>query len=188
MTNETIKTMLLRYSCRAYTDKTPSDEDLRTIANAAVAAPSAMNLQRWHVIVVKNKELIQDMEAEGMRIIANMEDKSTYERIMSRGGKLYYNAPCMIVIAVPKSENPGSELLDCGIVTQNIALAATSLGIDNVICGMTRLCLSEERADELKQRLGFPEGYDFGMSVLLGYAQEPGKPHEPDMGKVSFVE
>lgn len=188
MSNETIKTMLRRYSCRAYTGRIPSDEDLRIIANAAVAAPSAMNLQRWQVIVVKNQELIRDMEAEGMRILENMEDKSTYERIMSRGGKLYYNAPSMVVIAIPKNENPGSELLDCGIITQNIALAATSLGIDNVICGMTRLCFSHERADEFKQRLNFPEGYDFGMSVLLGYAQTPGKPHEPDMGKVTFVE
>lgn len=188
MTNDTIKTILSRYACRVYTDKAPSKEDLQTIAKAAVAAPSAVNQQAWHVIVVTNQKLLQDLEAEGMRVLANMEDKSLYERIMSRGGKLFYNVPCMIFVAVPKSESSGGILLDCGIITENIALAATSLGIDNVICGMGRLCFSDSRGDEFKQRLNFPEGYVFGMSVLLGYAKTSGKPHEPDMGKVSFVE
>ena len=43
-----------------------------------------MNRQPWRVIVVKDKELIQDMEAEGLSNLANMEDKSTYHRIMER--------------------------------------------------------------------------------------------------------
>lgn len=40
-----------------------------------------------------------------------------------------------------------------------------------------------------KERLGFPEGYEIDIAVLLGFAENPGgKPHELDMDKLSFVE
>jgi len=38
-----------------------------------------------------------------------------------------------------------------------------------------------------KNRIGFPEGYEFGLAVLVGYAAGEGKPHEPDMDKLRFM-
>lgn len=187
--NETIKTIMTRYSCRAYTDKMPSDADIKTIAEAACAAPSAMNQQLWRAIVVKNKELMSDMEAEVVRGISAMGNPDFTRMIESMGGKIFYNAPCMIVVPIGKAAQPGSEQLDCGIISQNIALAATSLGIDNVICGFAAFCFAGERGEDFKKRLGFPEGYEIGISVLLGYAAAPdGKPHEPDFSKISIIE
>ena len=92
----------------------PTDAELYTIAQSAVAAPSGMDRQLWRVIIVKNRELIAEMEAEGMKLLAAMPDKSTYERIMSRGGKLFYNAPCMTVVPIAKAEPAGAEMFDCG--------------------------------------------------------------------------
>lgn len=191
MTDETdtIKTIRTRYSCRSFLDKMPSDEDLKIIAEAAVQAPSGVNRQLWRVIVVKNKELIEDLEAEGMKNLAALPDKSMYDRIISRGGKLFYNAPCMIVIPIAKAEPAGAELFDCGIVTENIALSATSLGIDNLICGLSAFSFAGEKGSEFKRRLGFPDGYEIGIAVLLGYATNPGgKPHEPDLSKITIIE
>ena len=185
---ETIKTMLTRYSCRAYTDKMPSDEALKAIAEAAIASPSGVNQQKWHVIVLKNKELIADLESEGMKTLASAADKGAYDRIMSRGGKMLYNAPCMIIVAIDKSFSEHYALIDLGIVVENIALAAASLGIDNVICGMISNSFAGSRADEFKRRLGVPEGYEIGLAVLLGYAENHGQPHELDFSKISFVE
>jgi nitroreductase len=54
----------------AHGDKLPSDSDLETIAKAAVASPSGMNRQLWQVIVVRNKGLLADLEAEGMKNLA----------------------------------------------------------------------------------------------------------------------
>jgi nitroreductase len=187
--NETIKSIMERYSCRNFTEKVPSNEDLQTIATAAAAAPSGMNRELWRVIVVKDKALIGELETEGIKLLQSMPDKSLYERIKSRGGKLFYGAPSMIIVPVGKANPPGAELFDCGIVAQNIALAATSLGIDNLICGFMAFAFAGERGEEFKKRLGFPEGYEIGLSVLLGYAPEPGKgkPHTPDMKKISFI-
>lgn len=189
MWNETIKSIMERYSCRNFTEKLPSNEDLQTIATAAVAAPSGMNRQLWQVIVVKDKALIDELEAEGIKLLRSMPDKSLYERIKSRGGKLFYGAPSMMIVPIGKANPPGAELFDCGILAQNIALSATSLGIDNIICGFIAFAFAGERREEFKRRLGFPEGYEIGISVLLGYAPESGKgkPHTPDMRKISFI-
>ncbi len=189
MSNNTIHSIMSRYSCRAFTDKLPSDEDLQTIAKAALASPSGMNRQLWRIIVVKNKALIEEMEAEGMKVLASFPDKSAYNRIMGRGGKLFYDAPCMIVVPIKEAVPKGAELFDCGIVSENIALAATSLGINSLICGFAALSFAGDKGAYFKERLGFPESYGIGIAVLLGYAANPGgKPHELDMDKLSFVE
>jgi nitroreductase len=86
---DTIEAISTRFSCRAFNGKLPSDEDLEVIAKAAAASSSGMNRQPWRVIVLKNKELLADLEAEGMKNLAAYPDKGVYERIMSRGGKLY---------------------------------------------------------------------------------------------------
>lgn len=186
--NETLKVIADRYSCRDYKNDMPSDEILQAVADAAIQAPSGMNRQAWRAIVVKNKELMQDMETEGMSYLANMEDKSTYNRIMERGGKLFYDAPCMIVVPIDQAQKEAS-LTDCGIVCQNIALAATSLGLANVICGLARLVLEDSPlAEEFKKRLKFPDGYIFGCSVLVGYANTTKLPHTPDKDKIIIVE
>ncbi|MDR0424722.1 MAG: nitroreductase family protein, partial [Clostridiales Family XIII bacterium] len=136
MPKDTISAIMSRWSCRDFIGQTPSDADLKTIAEAALASPSGMNRQHWRVVVVKNKGLIEEMDAEGMNVIASLPDKSMHERIMGRGGKLFYGAPVMIVLPVKEASPQGAELMDCGIVAENIAIAAAGLGIDSVICGL----------------------------------------------------
>ena len=184
--NETLETIAKRYSCRDYQDKMPPDDILQAIAEAAIQAPSGMNRQAWRVIVVKDRALMGEMEAEGMACLKGMEDPSGYNKIMERGGRLFYGAPCMIVVPIDPTQYNSLTLIDCGILCQNIALAATSLGIANVICGYTGLAFAGGlRAEEFSKRLGFPEGY---ASVLLGYANTAKPPHEPDREKIRFIE
>lgn len=185
--NNTLETISRRYSCRGFLDKAISDEDLSLIANAAIQAPSGMNRQHWQIIIINNKALLSEMETEGMRIMSQMPDKTMYERIQSRGGRLFYNAPCMAYIAVKATSQKGAELIDLGIVAQNISLAATSLGIGNCHCGLAALCFAGSKAEEFKKKLKFPEGYECGLGVLLGYAKEPGKPHSPDKSKITII-
>lgn len=186
--NETLKVIAQRYSCRDFKDEMPSDENLQAIAQAAIQAPSGMNRQAWRVIIVKDKELMHDLETEGMNYLKNMEDKTMYNRIMDRGGKLFYNAPCMIVVPIdPKQYGPA--LIDCGILCENIVLAATSLGMASVMCGFTGLAFASGlRSEEFSKRLQFPEEYAFGCSVLLGYANTTRPPHIPDSSKIIVIE
>lgn len=180
--NEVLQTIQKRYSCRSFEDRGVEQEKLEAIALAAVQAPSAMNQQPWEIIVIKNKDLIDEMDRAVMEMLSKQEDKAMYERILSRGGKLFYNAPSMFIVA--KRDNKD---LDCGIVTENIALAATSLGLGNVICGMMRLVFQTSKSEYYKEKL-FPNGYEFGMSVLVGYASGEGTPHQIDTSKIKYID
>lgn len=186
--NDTLKTIADRYSCRSFTDQEIGCDDIQAIAEAAIAAPSGMNRQNWQIIVVKNKALIAEMDAEGMRVMSEFPDKTMLERMKSRGGKLFYNAPCMVFIAVKESFPKGAELIDLGIVAQNISLAATSLGIDNCHCGLVAFCFVGVKAAEFKKKLQIPQGYEIGLAVLLGYGKEQGAPHVPDKSKITIID
>src|SRR5215471_9222645 len=111
--NETLKTIAERYTCRDFTGAPLTDEQVSAIVDAALAAPSGMNRQPWHLIVITDKALIDELDAEAMNVMSAAEDKSGYERIKSRGGKVYYNAPCMVLVA---SDGSGFAPMDCGIL------------------------------------------------------------------------
>ena len=182
--NETLKTIAERYSCRDFADTPLTDEQVKAIVEAALASPSAMNLQPWHVIVITDKGVIEELDAEGLSILGAADDKSGYERVMSRGGKVFYNAPCMILVV---SDGSHYATLDSGILSQSVALAAHSLGLGSVICGMAGIPFSGGRGEELKGRLGFPEGYRFEISILVGTVNSGKDPHELEPGKVTYI-
>ena len=180
--NDTLNCIAKRYSCRDFADTPLTDGEITTIIEAALAAPSAMNRQPWHIIVVRDKAIIDELDAEGIRILGAAEDKSAYERMMSRGGKMLYNAPCMLIIL---SDGSKWAALDSGILCQNAVLAAQSIGLASCIVGMAAIPLSGPRADEFKKRLEFPEGYEFTVGVLFGTAISGKEPHELDRSKVT---
>lgn len=181
--NETLRTIKNRYSCRSYTGEPVEQEKIEAIALAGIQAPSAMNNQPWKIIVIKDKTLIDEMDKATMEMLSKKEEERVvYERIMQRGGKIFYNAPCMIVIA----KAPWTDM-DCGIVSENIALAASSLGLGNVICGLAGLTYKTEKGEDFKEKI-IPEGYEFGVAVLVGYATEKeGTAHEVDMSKIIYI-
>ena len=182
--NETLKTIAERYSCRDFTGAALTDAEINALVDAALAAPSGMNRQPWHIIIVNDKAIIDELDVEAMSILAAADDKSGYEQIKSRGGKMYYNAPCMVLVA---SDGSDFAAMDCGILSQNVALAAASLGLGSVICGMAGIPFSGPRGDELKKRLKFPDGFNFGISILVGKAKSGKEPHELDRGKVTYI-
>lgn len=181
--NETLQAIAKRYSCRAFRDDLPTRADLTAIAQAAVQSPSGMNRQPWEIVVITDKKLIEDMDAAGMRVLSQDSDPTAYNRFMERGGTLYYNAPCMFLIL-----QQSGTAMDTGIVSENIALAATALGLGNVICGLARLAFDGPQGAAFKESIGFPAGYEFGVAVLVGFALNEGTPHPPDEGKIRFLE
>lgn len=182
MINEKLELFAKRYSCRSFTGELPDKDLLDGIALAAVMSPSGMNMQPWLINVITDKAFLDEMDEKAMQVMAAMEDKAMYERFVARGGKVFYNAPCMFLIL----KKPGTDL-DCGIVSENIALAAAALGLGNVICGMARIPFESDMGGEYMKRAGFCDGYEFGMTVLVGIAAGSGSGHEPDLEKIRFL-
>ncbi|MCI6866954.1 MAG: nitroreductase family protein [Lachnospiraceae bacterium] len=187
MTNETLKVLEERFSCGAFTDELPEKEKMEAIARAAIQSPSGTNAQPWRVVVVTDKELIREMEEETIRMMAQIPAyKEFYDLVTSTGMKLFYNAPCMIVLPYD-TKNPYAKF-DCGIVSQSIAVAAQSLGVASHIIAINEVAFMGEKAADLKAKLHFPENYEFGLAVLLGNAAAEKAPHRPDAEKIIFVE
>jgi nitroreductase len=183
---ETVKNILQRFSCRGFTPEMPTEEQFDIIAKAALAAPSGMNRQLWRVVILKNKELIDELEAEGLKNMRAI-DKTAYDRIVGRGGKLFYGAPAMIVVSVTPATPKGAELFDCGILAQNVVLAAESKGLNTCMCGLAAYAFAGSKREEFNRRLGFPEGYEIGMAILVGHGAVEKAPHELDFDKVTVI-
>ncbi|HQK53549.1 MAG TPA: nitroreductase family protein, partial [Sedimentibacter sp.] len=56
-----MKAILERRSIRKYTGEPVSDEDLRDLLKAAMAAPSAGNGQPWEFIIVNDRQLLTEI-------------------------------------------------------------------------------------------------------------------------------
>ncbi|MCL2187945.1 MAG: nitroreductase [Defluviitaleaceae bacterium] len=182
--NDVLQAIYQRNSCRDFSGAPLTAQQVEELTKSALAAPSAMNAMPWHIIVVTNKEMLDEMDAYMMANIA-ANNPEWHTRMQERGGKIFYNAPCLIVIA--KKDDSEWAALDCGIVSQNIALAAHSLGLGNVICGMARMAFEGERAAEWTKKLQVPEGYSFGMSVCIGNANKGKEAHELNHQKVTYI-
>lgn len=52
-----------RYSCRAFTDRPVEAEKVDALLDAAVAAPTAVDRQPWHVWVVETPEAVARLSA-----------------------------------------------------------------------------------------------------------------------------
>ncbi|MDR1807657.1 MAG: nitroreductase family protein [Propionibacteriaceae bacterium] len=182
--SDTLSDIRARYACRAFSDQPVPAATLHTIAEAGLHAPSAVNRQPWRVIAVTNRDAIAALETAGLAAL-KATDATMYERIQGRGGKLLYNAQAIIVVAEEPLDGPFPAALDVGIVASHVALAATSLGVNCVIAALPGFAFSGPDGPALRDLFHFPEGYRFGISILLGYAAgAPGTPHEIDLAKL----
>jgi nitroreductase len=118
---DAFEAILARRSIRAYQDRPVEDALLVKLLEAAMAAPSACNSQPWEFVVVTEMERL-----------ARLRD-ALY------GGK--YNAPAAIVVCGNESIANNSVarrnwMLDCSAATENILIAAVSLGLGAVWIGV----------------------------------------------------
>ena len=182
--NEALKNIAERFSCRDFKETPLSERQIEELVKAALSAPSARNLQPWHVIVVTDKALVDELDAEGMSILSTYEDKAMYDIFMDRGGKMFYNAPCLFLVL---SDGSKWGTLDSGILCQNVVLAAESLGLGTCIVGMAEIPLYGPKAEEYQKRLGFPEGHTFAIGIIVGEIKSGKEPHEHDRSKISYI-
>jgi nitroreductase len=176
---ETLAAIASRFSCRNFSDTPVPAERLRSIAEAGLRAPSAHNRQPWRMMVISDKESIEEIDTTGMALLKEA-DEAAHGRMMDRGGKLLYNAAAMIIIAAEKLDAPFPVSMDVGIAASHMVIAATSLGINSCIVGVPKIAF---KSGELVEKY-IPEGFEFGVGVLLGYAVEPKAPHEVDSTKI----
>jgi nitroreductase len=175
--NDVIKAIKSRRSHRKYRPEQIGENELLTIMDCAIHAPSGMNQQKWHFTVIQNKALLDKMVNRAKENLKNADNEFMRKRAEDPGFNLYYNAPAVVVITADEKA-PFTEL-DCGAAAENIALAAESFNIGSCLIAMSGFIFDGEGVEELKKELGIPEGYRHVISVALGYKEVENPPVPP---------
>ena len=77
--------------------------------------------------------------------------------------------------------------VDGGIVVENMALAAESMGVGTCIIGMILDYMTSEDGADMMKKIGAPEGYEFIIGLALGYPNEAPEAKPRDGSKVRFL-
>ena len=182
MENSVLNTILSRSSIRAYTPEKLNEFELDVLKKAALASPTAMNRQDQRFIFVLTDEKRARLEEAIVEGVVASGNTAFIERMRSRGGKVTYDAPLVIIIcAKPSHFAP----VDAGIAVENIAIAAKSIGLESVILGMPASAFSAPGGEKAKAEFGFPEGFEFQIAVSVGHGAMEKAPHEWDDGHIT---
>jgi nitroreductase len=177
--NPVIETIMARHSVRKYQDKAVEREKLQQIAECGVNAPNGMNRQPWEVRIVNSAEYINGITAEFKKENAQMAADPDFKN-------MFRNAPAVIFIAAPKD---GSGQIDCGLMGENIILAAQSLGLGTCcLGGPIHFMKTSAAAKPYVERLNLSDDYELLYAIAVGYPDETPEAKPRDTSKIKFVE
>ncbi len=165
--NETINSLMMRRSMRKFTAEMPTEQQLATIVDAGLRAPSAMNLQSNHITVLKDAGLIAELN---MGVRSKMYDAAK-ARMSERCGcedfSIFYGAPCVLLIS-SNFELKDYSNIDVGIAISNICTAAEALGLNSCIIGMVRMFLTTPDCSDFVAKLKLPQGQNPVIAIAIG--------------------
>lgn len=177
--NPVIENIMARRSIRKYKDQPVEREKLQQIVECGINAPSGMNQQPWEVRVVDNTDYINGIT----EIYKKANPKAAEDPDFKN---MFRNAPAVIFVASPKN---GSGQLDCGMLGENMMLAALSLDLGTCcLGGPVRFMKSNEEAAPYLQKLGFSEDYELLYALAVGYPDEEPASKPRNTEKVKFVD
>ncbi len=165
--NEVIQNILNRRSVRVYSEEQIKQEDLDLILKAGLASPSGCNMQPWHFTVLQNKEIMNTLNVESKKEFVNSDNEMFRKMASNDKYDIFYNAPTVIVVSGEKTAV--TALIDSSAATQNMILAAASLGIGSCWIGLVTFLFRSKRAKEYIKMLEIPEGYEPYYAITLGY-------------------
>ena len=183
--NQVVECIMSRRSIRAYKPEQIKDEELQTILECGINAPSARNSQPWEVRVIRDKEAIDNLNKE---VIADMIEKrpEAKERFADENASVFFHAPTLLVVAYDTTQYWGQS--DCGMLVQNVLLAAESMNIGSCAVGCCRDYINSPKGADFVKSLNLPENYLVYLTVTLGYKDENPDAKPRDDKKVAYME
>jgi nitroreductase len=149
----TIKAILSRRSIRQYKKKKISKGKIDQILKAAMYAPSAMNYQPWHFIIIDNREDIDQL----------------YK--LNPHAEMLLKAPSAIIICGDLKVEINIDYLvqDCSAATQNALLVIHELGLGGVWISSYP---NKDTVEGIRKYYEMPENIIPVSIIALGYAKE----------------
>lgn len=180
--NEVIQNILNRRSVRVYSEEQIKQKDLELILNAGCYAPSGCNSQSWHFTVVQNKEIMNKLNNDSKKEFSNSENEMFRKMAANENYDIFYKAPTIIVVS--GENNPVVPQIDCAAATENMILAAESLGIGSCWIGLVSFLFRSKKVNDYIKILEIPENYEPYYAITLGYKKYPNPKPQPRRGNV----
>ncbi len=152
--NAVIKSLKERRSVKNYIDRQISDEELDTVLEAGMYAPTGRNRQSPLMVAVRDKETVKKLSALNASILGS-------------DGDPFYGAPCVIVVFADTSINTHME--DASLVMGNLLNAAYAVGLGGCWIHRAREMFETEEGKELMRTWGVDERYIGVGNCILGY-------------------
>ena len=150
---ETLQTILNRRSIRKYTSQKISEEKIDAILKAATYAPSAMNYQPWHFIVIDERKDIDQINKINPH--AEMMMQAQLAIIICGDSKLEMNIDYLVQ--------------GCSAATQNALLAIHDAGLGGV---WVSVYPNKDIIEGIKRYYGIPENIIPISAIAIGYPDE----------------
>ena len=153
-----LENIMTRVTCRAYQNKPVEKEKVELLLQAGMAAPTALNAQPWHFIVITDRDVLEELGAA-----------SPHTGVLA-------TAPLAIAVCGDTDKKlPVDEgvywIQDVAAATENILLAAHAMGLGATWTGSYPV---ESRFKIAKKALQLPDHIKSVSIVALGYpAMEP---------------
>lgn len=158
----TIDVLKNRRSVKKFNDDVINDDDLKSVLEAAVNAPSGMNLQSPKILVIQRKDIIERF---------SQWNKSFYPSSildnLPEDFDPFYNASTLIIVLGDK--NVPTYVEDASLVIGNILNAASSLDIGSCWIHRAKEEFDSLQGKELLKVWGLSEDYVGVGHVVLGY-------------------
>ena len=151
---ETINDILTRRSCKKYKPDMVSDEDIRTIVDAALAAPTGRNRQSSIILVIKDKAVRDALSRANAAVMGADTDP-------------FYGAPVVMVVLAKKEVN--TYIYDGSVTAENILLSAHALGLGACWIHRAREVFESDEYKALLKNLGIEDEYEGIANCTLGY-------------------
>ena len=172
-----------RRSVRAYTDEPVSKEQINTVLEAGVWAPSGMAREPWRFIIIEDKALIKIVSDETKELVKKNMPALAAEYSTDKD-VICYNAPMLVLVCTEKdSQWNNINLLDSVLAAQNMFLKAYELGLGTCYMGFVQFLNSKP---DVLRKLGVPENCEMTVPFIIGHPkakQGKGKRSKPNIIK-----
>lgn len=183
--NSVLRVIDSRRSIRSFENKDLTQDEIEQLRQAALAVPTAMNLQELKYSFILDPDVIEELSQAVIKTLEQDKNLEVLERIRSRHTSIFYGAPLLITISAPGGYHYSP--VNAGIAVQTLALAAQSMGLGSCIIGMANAAFSGSKAKKCKELAGIPADCEFIIAIAIGHAAISKEPHDLQPDNITFI-
>lgn len=185
--------LLTRRSIRKYKSEPLSDELLHEILEPALAAPSAINLQHWHFVVIRTPQKLEELKSIMVDVVERFHPvlKERFARhpetiaqtqnfLLTLG-----EAPVCVLAFFAKKDYPDRDgaMQSVSAAIENLLLSAWEKGVGSCwISAPQRMGLGEEICKRFA-----PDRGEFVAAITLGWPDQEAKMPPRREGRVTYI-